>query len=251
MKRNFDEHSIRRYLLRQLSEDQHQAIEKRLLGEHDFLEELEATEAQLLDDYVAGRLNETECKHFDANFLVTPDRQKALQFARVLNRYVASHPTQNELSATVSWWQRWESQGWGLRVAAAGLALAMIAVALWFAVPRPVSQDLLATIGPLPIGSRNRAEGSPVLKKTLPAGDLKVILQLPVIAAPTAGYRISLVEGDGNATTLEPIERDAQTLSVVIPHKQLKRGSYALKLIKLETDGTEYPVNGSYIFALE
>lgn len=251
MARNYTEQSgIRRYLLRQLTENQAQLIEQRLLVDDDFLDELESEEAQLVDDYVADQLTATERQQFDEYFLATPKRHQELQFARVLNRYVASHPIHKQQRVGQTRWQHWESQPWGLRVAAGVAAVGIIALALWFAIPRASSPGTLATIT-LTISAGNRAASDSIQKLPVPSGPLKVVLRLPESASPGASYRVKLIGGDGEMRTLEVAEREAQTVSVVIPVTQLKRGAYALKLLKLNADGTEQPVNGSYLFALE
>jgi len=239
---------IRGYLLGQLSEEQSQAIEQRMLSEDDFFGELEITEAQLVDDYVGGCLTSDERDQFEKHFLATPERQQNLQFARLLRRYVASHPIHKP--AAQSWWQQWENQSWGLRVAAGVTAVAIIAVALWFAVPRASSPDTLATVT-LTIGSGNRAEGGVSQTMPLPSGNLKIVLRLPDNVAPETVHQVRLIAGEGTTRIFDITERDAKTVSLVIPSSQLKRGSYALKLLVLSADGTVQPVNGSYLLTLE
>lgn len=251
MARNYNEqNSIRRYLLGQLTEDQARVIEQRLLVEGEFREELESEEAELVDDYVADQLNEAERQQFGEKFLTSPERQQDLQFARVLNRYVASHPVQKKQRVNLSPWQNWESQSWVLRLAAGIVAVAIIGLALWFAIPRASSPEALATIH-LTMSAGNRAAGDPIQKLALPSGPLKVVLRLPDGSAPGASYRVKLISADGETRTFEVAERDEQTVSVVVPARQLKRGVYALKLLNLNADGTEHPFNGSYLFALE
>jgi len=247
---NNKESSIRHYLLGQLSEDKQQEIEQRLLLEEDLLEDLEITETQLIDDYVAGHLTEGERQQFDSKFLTTPERQQDLQFARVFRRFVASNPIPANADADQSWWQQWQSPSWVFRLAAAGLAVAMIGLALWFAVPRASSPEQMVAMT-LTFSANNRAEGAPTQKIPLPAGSLKASLRLPEVSAPGENYRVKLVSGNGETKIFEVVERDAQTVTIIIPAGQLTRAPYAFKLIKLNADGTEQPVNGSYYFTVE
>ncbi len=249
MERTQELDEIRQYLLRQLSEDQQQSIEQRLLVEDDLFEELEITETQLVDDYVAGNLTSEENKQFDEHFLSTPERRQSLQFARVFRRYVDSRPIPRNHRAVKSWWQRWEGQAWELRAAAAVIAVAVIAVALWFAIPRP-SSELLATVT-LTISSSNRAEGNAAQKIPLPSGTLKIVLQLPDDSAPETIHRVRLIGDDGETRTFEVTERAAKTVSLTIPANQLKRGSYALKLLTVNAAGAEQPLSGSYLLTIE
>lgn len=251
MTRNHDDQSaIRRYLLRQLTDDQQQETEQRLLVEDDFFEELETTEAQLADEYVAGKLTEAEREQFEQHFLTTPRRQQDVQFARAFRRYVAVHPVQKTQRAGQSWWQVWDSQSWVLRAAAAVVAVTAIAVAVWFFLPRASAPDTFATLS-LTLSAGNRAESVRAPRIPLPPNALKIVLKLPDTSRPATSYRVKLLSGDGEMRTLEIAGRDAQTVSVVIPAAQLKRGPYALKLLALNADGTEQPVNGSYLFAIE
>jgi len=249
MERTQEIKEIRQYLLRQLSEDQQQSIEQRLLVEDDLFEELEIMETQLVDDYVAGSLTSEERKQFDEHFLTIPERRQSLQFARVFRRYVASHPIPQNHRAVESWWQRWEGQAWELRVAAAVIAVVAIAVALWFAIPRP-SPELVATVT-LTIGSSNRAEGNAAQKIPQPSGALKIVLQLPDDSAPETIHRVRLIGSDDELRTFEVTERAAKTVSLTIPANQLKRGSYALKLLTVNAAGAEQPLSGNALLTIE
>jgi anti-sigma-K factor RskA len=245
-----EQNSVRQYLLGQLSEDEKQEIEKRLMVEDDFFEEIETSEGQLADDYVAGNLSEPDRQRFDEHYLVTPERQQDVQFARVLKRYVEAHPVQKGPRAYQAWWRPWESPSLSLRLAAGVAAVAIIGFALWFATPRTSSPEAMATIT-LGISAGSRGEGVPTQKIALPSGPLKIFLRLPDAAPPAENYRVRLISEDRVTKILEVVERNAQTVAVVVPAKQLEPGSYALKLLTIDADGSERPINGSYLFAVE
>src|SRR5258708_1812066 len=100
MARNHDDQAtIRRYLLRQLTDEKQQEFEKRLLVDTDLFEELEVTEAELIDEYVAGKITGVERSQFEAQFLTTPARQQDLRFAKALSRYVGTRANQEDISA--------------------------------------------------------------------------------------------------------------------------------------------------------
>jgi anti-sigma-K factor RskA len=245
-----EQNLVRQYLLGQLSEDQQQEIEKRLMVEDDFFEELETSEGQLADDYVDGNLSETDRHRFDEHYLTTPERQQDVQFARVLKRYVNAHPVQRGPRAHQAWWRPWESPSLSLRIAAGVAAVTIIGLALWFAIPRTSSPEAMATIT-LGISAVSRDEGAPIQKIPPPSGPLKIFLRLPEPASHGENYRVRLLSEDGGTNTFEVVERNAQTVAVVVPAKQLARGSYALKLLIIDGEGAERPVNGSYLFAVE
>lgn len=101
MARNYDDQSsIRRYLLNQLTDDEQQQIEQRLLTDDDLFEQFQATEDELVDQYLSGVLTKEETKMFEKHFLVTPERQLKLRFAKAFRRYVSTYPS--ELSPQTS-----------------------------------------------------------------------------------------------------------------------------------------------------
>jgi hypothetical protein len=67
-------------------------LEERILSVPDVYEELVIVEDELTNQYLTGGLNELERQQFEANFLITAERQTNLRFAQLLARYVKSHP---------------------------------------------------------------------------------------------------------------------------------------------------------------
>ena len=256
-----DQSTIRQYLLRQLSEEQQQELERRFLIDDDLFEEVEVTETELIDEYVAGELNPEEREQFEQHFLTTPQRARELEFARVLKRYADSRsdsrsdsavhfpPVQLHSRTSQSWWSFGENSGW-LRAAAVVALVAVVAAIAWFALPRTSSPPTLATLN-LTLSSSNRAAGVAVPNVKLPSEGLKLVLKLPDGSAPTTNYRARLLSEDGETRMLEIAERTGQSVSVVVPAQQLKPGAYAVKLITLTDNGTELPLNGNYFFTVE
>jgi hypothetical protein len=101
--------------------------------------------------------------------------------------------------------------------------------------------------------NNNRAEGTQASRVRLPlnADALKISLNLPAASAPPAHYRVELLNDRGESKFLEIAGKDAQSISVIIPAKQLVRGQYALHLFATNPDGTERRLNGSYFFTVE
>lgn len=256
-----DQSAIRQYLLSQLSGEQQQELEQRVLIEDDLFDELELCETLLIDEYVAGELNPEEREQFEQHFLITPKRERDLAFARVLKRYAVSHSDSRSDSvahvppfrpyprASQSWWSGGESSRW-LHAAAVVALVVVVAAIAWFALSHTSSPRPLATLN-LTISASNRAEGLAVPKVQLPSDGLKLVLKLPDGSPPRTIYRARLLNEDGETRALETAERDAQSISVVVPAQQLKRGPYAVKLITLTNDGMELPLNGSYFFTVE
>ena len=77
---------IRRYLLGTAAPAEREGIERRLLADPAFYDEVSAGEDELLDEYLGGRLPPRERAAFESVFLAAPERQQKLRFARALRR---------------------------------------------------------------------------------------------------------------------------------------------------------------------
>ncbi|MCA1615613.1 MAG: hypothetical protein LC800_16235, partial [Acidobacteria bacterium] len=73
--------SIRRYLLGTAAPAEVEQIERRLLADPAFYDEVSASEDELLDEYVGGRLAARERENFESVFLAAPERRQKLGFA--------------------------------------------------------------------------------------------------------------------------------------------------------------------------
>lgn len=86
-----DKRSLRRYLLGEATPEEQNMIEQRLLTEQEYFDELIKVEEELTDEYVRGELPDAEKKDFERHFVVNPERQDRVQFARTLNQYLSRH----------------------------------------------------------------------------------------------------------------------------------------------------------------
>jgi anti-sigma factor RsiW len=75
---------VRQYLLGELSEEDREAVEDRLFGDADFLEEVEAAETTLMDEYVAGELPGPERKRWEGYLAAHPKSRERLALSRLL-----------------------------------------------------------------------------------------------------------------------------------------------------------------------
>ncbi len=126
------ERRIIRYVLGQLTGPELDEVEERLLADEAFFEQVEAVEAEVCDDYVAGRLSAADRSAFDARLAGNRDLQRRVAFARAL---AASAPQTTRMA---TWW-------WA---AAAALVLAA-ASGLWFSRDRTAPAPAIAS-GPAP-----------------------------------------------------------------------------------------------------
>lgn len=85
-----DEEDIKRYLLGELDEEKQQLLEKHLLTDEKFFEQLLIVEDELVDEYLRGKLSAHERQQFVAHFLSTPERHQKLRFARALGKYITT-----------------------------------------------------------------------------------------------------------------------------------------------------------------
>lgn len=79
-----DETVIRHYLLGEASEEEAQALERVYFAKEEALDEVGAVEADLLEEYLAGRLTGSSRLRFESHYLRTPEHRQRLAMARAL-----------------------------------------------------------------------------------------------------------------------------------------------------------------------
>lgn len=253
---------IRHFLLGTLAEEAWQRVEKRLMTEEDFLEELALAEGELIDDYVGERLDAAERQEFERHFLLTEERRRQLRFMRALGRYADATPQAAgpapARETTPSLGERLRAFWGGLSGAPrAGLALtcvAVIVVALWLIIPPagPTAPDTFVALT-LAAGSGDRANGPALPGVRLPLGRdaLKLTLVLPAGAAPADAYRAEMLTSNGRSEAVKVDGRDERSVTVVVPEARLARGLYAIRLYAVGADKAERVVGDSYLFKVE
>ena len=87
-----DELLLVRYLLGTLTEEEQIRVEDRAFAEPDYMETLEAAEADLIDAYVRSELPQADREAFERRFLMSPQRRSKVEFARALARVTAQIP---------------------------------------------------------------------------------------------------------------------------------------------------------------
>ena len=96
MTRETDVEGIRRYLLQGCSEDEANAFEELYFGDPQRLDEIHDVEAELLDQYVRGRLAEADRLLLERHYLDSPARRDRVAFARALAAVVDSERQERE-----------------------------------------------------------------------------------------------------------------------------------------------------------
>lgn len=86
--RFYNEGSLVRYLLGQLSEEEQERIEEENFGDQEWFTQLEVVEGELIDAYVCHQLSEKDQQAFEKAFLSVPERRQRIAFAQALQLFV-------------------------------------------------------------------------------------------------------------------------------------------------------------------
>src|SRR6185295_12682776 len=86
--KNQNQTAVKRYLLKQLFPPEQQEVELRLLTEDSFAGELEISEDELIDQYLANELSPVDRLQFEEHFLTSPERHSKLRSAQVMKRHL-------------------------------------------------------------------------------------------------------------------------------------------------------------------
>ena len=202
--------TLKQFVLGMLPDANRLRLEERLLVEPDVFEELEAVEAELIEDYASGELVGAERKAFQAHFLTTPERcQQADLVARLIKR--AADSKQSSVQPAE---ERRLAEGWGWRPFWAGFAVATLLVAVGGlllrqgALREPPAASPVSGIGQDSVSSSPatpRSAGSlpsPVVELHVPlvAGLLRDAGQLPRVDVPphvaTVHFRLPVTKSE-------------------------------------------------------
>ncbi len=107
--RNADQVLIRKYLLCAIGEEEREAVERRMLTDTEFFEQVELAEDDLVDDYADNTLSPDERKKFEASFLTTPEGRQQVNLAFVLRKKAEIKKNAKIITPSpipVSWWNR-------------------------------------------------------------------------------------------------------------------------------------------------
>jgi len=132
---------IVRYLLGDISEEENLRVENRAFAEPAYMDQVLATENDLIDDYVQGRLASSERERFERLFLTSAERREKIDFARALNEVVSDQLPEpqtlpNETGGLSAWLSSLIPSSRGPRMALAFSVLAAVLIglgALWLA----------------------------------------------------------------------------------------------------------------------
>jgi hypothetical protein len=257
---NLDKDDMKKYLLGTLDGDRKSQLEERILSEPDVYEELLLTEEELIDQYVAGSLTGLEQQQFETNFLTTSERQKHLQFARHLKRYMNSHAVLVALEEPSYVAHHYEvpaakagSFFSGARltrrpmigVSVAVVAFAVILFLCWHV--RKGAEHVgntsasVATVVPLTPGS-TRSVGATVTRVQIPPKGSDVKLELET-NTNYQHYKSELLRENNSLKTIGELRVEAKgeqhVVPLVIPGELLGPGDYQVRLSGVLDSGAD------------
>jgi anti-sigma-K factor RskA len=236
-----DQLTIREYLLGKLTEDEQAQIEERLMVEDDLFEELEISKGELIEDYRAGELNQQEKTSFE-QFLATPEGGQRHVFAVAMN--CVGRKRRLSLLERLELWLRMPR--WVVAAAAAAVVLVIVAV-VWVRIGQQPRKFVAVTLTNNNIRRAANQDQYPLVTVSPDTTELRVSLTLPEPAASGTRYEVKL---DNRVSTI-PVEvtgHDANSVSAVIPIREIPPGLYALTISEIKPDGTTQAIPGQYFF---
>jgi len=248
---NSDQERIRRYLLGQLSDEDLQTIEERLMTENDLFEELEVSKDEIIGEYCAGELTATEREWLEQHFLASKEGKLNRRFALALEQSKRKSPKQETFFERLQtrFSNLWNRQPWAVAAIASAAVVLVVAGIVLRSTSQSTSDKFLALT--LTNSSATRTgEGEPAAKVSLPLNvdELRITLMLPESAPSASSYRVEALDG---ISTLSVAGSSSNSVSVIVPAPPLRRGNYALRLYAIKPDGTEERVPGNYFFTVE
>jgi cell division protein FtsL len=164
MKTDIQEKIIRSYLLGDLPEAEQLALVQEFFADDEMFEQVWATENDLLDQYIRGKLTLVEKDLFEKNYLASDVHRQRLAFAQTLI-FNADSPAQSqtipaETQQSVSWWAavsrlfRGNLVQWGMVAA----MLLVIGGSIWLYTERARLRQQMNQLEEARVAEQQRAE---------------------------------------------------------------------------------------------
>jgi hypothetical protein len=169
---------LKEYLLGKTSDEVREQLEQKLMTVDEVYDEVEAAEAELIDEYLRNELSAADRAKFEEHFLAVPERRENVRFAQAFQRYLSALP--QPVPSQNSFFDRvWTFQPFFVRAAAAFAVVLIVVGGVWI-LSRDKTPQTFASLS-LTISSGDRAEGAQSTKVTLPSNvdALKISLKIP------------------------------------------------------------------------
>jgi hypothetical protein len=251
---NIDKQEMRNYLLGNLEAERRAALEESILGDDEVYEELRVTEAELIDEYLGNNLSPSERNQFETNFLNTAERQRNLQFGRLLRRYLNSQPasvspleipvpvrhteTPAPAKNVVPFAAGTFARTTTLAVSAAVVvSIGIILLTCWYAARKPQQRtvhDFSQTV-PLPLTPGTlRSEDVSTQRMQIPPHGARVRLEMQVSNKNFHNYKSELFRENDSLQTADELQAEKKGQQRIVPWtitgEVLSPGDYQIKL---------------------
>jgi hypothetical protein len=219
-----DDKRLREYLLGGITPEEREQIEHRIFEDDDFADSLRASEADLLDGFTSGTLNEEDRRRFAA-VASNPAWAAKLEVSQWIATQSAGARF-GRATRTTPWWLGWAA------------ALAAATVAGWMMRDKPAA-SLVASISMAAGTQRDSSDRTLVI----PASFEVLRVEVPA----ESGYQdyVLSVEGSGASFSVPAVLR-AETVVGWIPSAMLPSGHYDFLLKARRSGASEllatYPV---------
>jgi len=244
---------LRRYLLGLIPWEEASDIEQKLLGDAEFYEELQVTEDELIDLYLAERLPPLDKQKFESHFLATAERQQKTRFGKLFADYLATRQEAKVMAATAAatsgtkakrpWWldfSPFRRHPVIAFVATLAVCISLVSL-LWFGFKpdrnRLRTETLAVTLVPGAVregGSTQRIQVSPTT--------LSVAFTLQIERDTYQGYQAEVLSENVRVWQQDHLRSGnesggQQSVFLVIPADHLKPGDYQIKLSGVSNTG--------------
>jgi hypothetical protein len=254
-----DQEVLRNFLLGWLPQEQSQLIEERLLTDDAFFEELLIAEDDLVDQYLARDLSPDELRNFENHFLLTPERQQKVSFARNLKKYIAEAGDERPLEKSIitrppkRWFSFLPFKNPAAAISFAVIALLVVGLVSFLAMRSwKRAEHEPRTIFAVSLTPGLPREGGEMKKITIPPDADTAQLRLELTADEYPRYRADLRNNE-NRTIYTSEDLKAETIegrkvvAVNTPSQLLTIGDYRLSLSGVDARGSVEAIN-SYPF---
>ncbi len=246
--------NIKKYLLGQLAGADLEEIERRVLTDDDFHQEVQIMEDELVDEYVNADLSAEERRLFEKNFLTDPESRNKLRLGRALDRHLSAQSLERRQKALFPFLP-FRSPIVSYSLAAAVLvivgAVSWVVFRTWRnSIPRESGKILAIELTP----GLTRNEGA-IKRFAISPGTDSVELELRIASVDQyQSYRALLQTAEGTETfRIDGLRATTKDSHVVVPFKLaaglLTRGDYYVKLSGLSPRG-EYEDVDRYPFRI-
>jgi hypothetical protein len=248
---------IREYVLGTHDPEYEQQFEEHLLTDERLLEQLSIIEDELVNDYLSGKLSESEKENFENRFLKTSAGKRELRFFGALKNHVDKLSSSEQRTPLPRSWKRFRpafrrNENPWLRVSFATVLLILIFAALFVVLRNRSSEPSAVFTATLAPGQVKTIGGRPMNVVDVPPGTGVINLQMTIGEQIAESYQASVLTDQGE----EKFSRDDlhaesgatdKFVSVSVPAKILTSGDYRLRL-RRRVPGDNYEDVASYSF---